>query len=194
MHESVLDWFERHALDQEFEGRTVVEIGSRWIRGGLRPLIWRRQPASYIGYDRTLGPGVDEVCEARDLVDRLGLGSVDTVIATEVMHTAEYWMDVPFAAHQLLKPGGTLFLTTRSPGAPVLDFPIDYWRFEIGDIWRILDGWDVLSMEEDEQIPGVMVKAVRTSAPMADLDEILPQPEQPLPWRPRSRTAQNTRS
>ncbi len=193
MHESILDWFARHALEPEFAGRVVVEVGSRWVNGGVRPHAERFEPESYVGCDPVPGPGVDEVCWAEDLATTLDAGSVDTVIATEALHAAVDWQGLLRACHMMLKPGGTIFLTTRCPGAPVFDFPADYWRFQPGDMWAIFSGWDVLSLEEDEERAGVFVKAVRSSMPLADLSAIRPEQVQPI-CRRKPRQALNMRS
>lgn len=193
MHDSILDWFDRNALESDFAGRVVIELGSRWVNGGLRPRCESFGPKNYTGFDPVPGPGVDEVFAAEDVMLVVAGGTADTVIATETLHAAVDWQSVVRACHWLLKPGGTLFLTTRCPGAPVLDFPADFWRFQPGDLWRIFGGWDIVSLEEDDERPGVFVKVVRSSMPLADLSEIRPEQVMPL-CRPRRSTASSMRS
>ena len=193
MNESIVDWFLSVATASDFTDCTVIEIGSRWINGGLRPQIQACGPASYTGCDPVPGPGVDDVCDADGLLSALGAAAADVIIATEVLHAAEEWRSLFVACHALLRPGGIIFLTTRSPGAPMLDFPRDFWRFTADDVRAIFASWEILSFEEDDLYPGIMVKAIRTAAPIADLVPIEPWRMQKAKWRPTVRTS-NTRS
>jgi hypothetical protein len=59
----------------------------------------------------------------------------------------------------VLKPGGLLFITTRSKGFGYHGFPFDYWRFEVSDMRDIFSDFIVESIVNDPIVPGVFLKA-----------------------------------
>ena len=80
-----------------------------------------------VSIDIEPGPGVDFVVDAHDL-SRFSDGSFERVLATEVLehlHTPQRAID---EMHRVLKPGGSVILTTRFI-FPLHNIPGDYWRF-----------------------------------------------------------------
>ena len=131
-------------------GRTVLEIGSVYINGGVRDLC--ADAALYVGLDPGDGPGVDIVCGAEDYD---GGHAYDLVLCTEVLeHTPDPRAVIACAA-RALKPGGTLILTCASTGRPPhgargATLPAQYEHYAnvpIEDIAVYLEGWEVIDLD-----------------------------------------------
>jgi hypothetical protein len=59
----------------------------------------------------------------------------------------------------VLKPGGYIYITTRSKGFPYHGYPYDYWRFEASDLIKIFRDFEIIRIERDWEAPGVFLKA-----------------------------------
>jgi hypothetical protein len=71
---------------QEFDGKRVLEVGSKFVNGSVRPLIERFcSPRDYVGVDIEPGKYVDVVLPAEKLVNCFGPESFDVVISTELL-------------------------------------------------------------------------------------------------------------
>jgi SAM-dependent methyltransferase len=140
-------------------GRDVVEVGALDVNGSLRPAVERLGPRSYAGVDICPGPGVDIVCDAHRLLDVLGPHRCDVLIATELIEHVRDWRLVVHNLKGLLRPGGVLLLTTRSPGFGYHGFPEDFWRYEVDDLRRIFGDFAIEAIEPDPSSPGVFLKA-----------------------------------
>lgn len=159
-HVSVIDFFIRHAEKNEFENKRILEIGSRNINGSVRPLIERfLNPYEYIGIDIFEGEYVDIVLPAEKVEDYFGKESFDVVISTEVLEHVRDWRRVVSNMKNVLKRGGFIYITTRSKGFPLHDYPHDYWRYEVEDFKIIFSDLDIIVIEEDKEAPGVFLKA-----------------------------------
>jgi SAM-dependent methyltransferase len=143
----------------EIRGRRVLEVGSKDVNGGLRPILESWHPAEYLGVDVAPGPGVDRVCPAEDLVTTFGQARFDVVVSTEVIEHVEDWRSVLANMKRVLAPNGLILLTTRSPGYPYHAFPHDFWRYDQADMRRIFADFEVLALEDDPSRPGVFLKA-----------------------------------
>ncbi len=128
-----LDFVHRHLAVEEVASRDVLEVGSLNINGSIRPFVCALHPNSYIGVDLQSGPGVDEICNATQLVPRFGPSSFDLLISTEVLEHIRDWQKAVSEFKQVLRPGGLLLITTRSRGFPYHGFPDDFWRYERSD-------------------------------------------------------------
>jgi len=52
MNVAVLDFFLRNVDCEEFNGKRVLEVGSKFVNGSVRPLVERFcKPKEYIGID-----------------------------------------------------------------------------------------------------------------------------------------------
>ena len=72
MHVAVLDFFMRTVNCEEFNGKRVLEVGSKFVNGSVRPLIERFcQPKEYIGVDIEPGRYVDVILPAEKLIEYL---------------------------------------------------------------------------------------------------------------------------
>ncbi len=159
MHVSVLDFFMRSVDCGEFAGRRVLEVGSRFVNGSVRPLIERFcRPREYVGIDIEAGKYVDVVLPAERLVEYFGPESFDVVISTEVLEHVFDWRTVVNNMKAVLKPGGFIYITTRSRGFPYHAYPHDYWRYEIEDMEKIFGDFEIIALEKDWEAPGVFLK------------------------------------
>jgi SAM-dependent methyltransferase len=154
-----LEFVRAHICEEGVRGRKVLEVGSRDVNGSARPIVEAFGPASYIGVDIEPGPGVDEICDATRLVDRFGRSAFDMLISTELLEHVREWRRVISQFKQVLKPGGMVVLTTRSPGFHYHAYPADFWRYEVPDMRAIFSDFTIEALDSDPLSPGVFVKA-----------------------------------
>jgi glycosyltransferase involved in cell wall biosynthesis len=160
MHGSVLGFFAYGALQNaEVAGKDVLEVGSLDVNGSVRPMVMARQPASYMGVDVVDGPGVDRVVDAVDLVATFGPDSFDVVVSTEMLEHAADWQAAVANMVAVLRPGGVLVWTTRSPGF-AYHHPPDRWRFTQQAMAEVLARLELepLVLMDDPEHPGVFCK------------------------------------
>jgi SAM-dependent methyltransferase len=159
-HGTDIDFIVQEIGREEVGGKRVAEVGAYDDNGSARPHVESLNPESYVGIDIREGPRVDIVMDAADLHT---LGEFDLVISTEMLEHAEFWQDAMRGMITAVKPGGILFLTTRSPGFHHHDYPFDYWRYTVDDMRDILTGagLDILVLKPDPAkiYPGVFAKA-----------------------------------
>jgi SAM-dependent methyltransferase len=134
------------------------------FNGTVRPYVESLGSREYIGVDMARGPGVDEVCDVHDLLKRFGEASFDVVISTEMLEHVEDWREVIRILKAVVRVGGVLLVTTRSPGFPYHGYPFDFWRYEVEDMHKIFALASDLVVESDPVSPGVFVCARRPVA------------------------------
>jgi len=157
---AVIEFFIEMARPEEFTGKRVLEIGSKYINGSVRPLIERfLQPREYVGIDIEPGKFVDIVLPAEKVLDFFGPESFDVVIATELSEHVKDWRLVVNNMKGVLKRGGYIYITTRSRGFPYHGYPHDYWRFELSDMKLVFRDFEILYLKCDHLAPGVFLKA-----------------------------------
>lgn len=154
-----LEFVEDTITAAEVYGKSILEVGSRDMNGSVRPIVEKLFPEKYIGVDISEGKRVDRLCNAMDLVKVFGEQSFDVVITTEMLEHAEYWREAISNIKRVLKPGGVLFITTRSEGFPYHGFPYDYWRYGLGDMQAIFSDFTIHVLMPDPYEPGVFLKA-----------------------------------
>lgn len=173
-HRSCIEFVRSQLGLEEIAGAAVLEVGSRDVNGSVRPLVERAGPASYVGVDIEDGPGVDEVCDATELVSRFGAEQFDVVLSTELLEHVRDWRQAVSQMKDVLRPGGTLVITTRSRGFGVHAYPHDYWRYEPEDMRQIFRDLEIESLERDPTRPGVFLKAQKpqdfAAAPLDDVE------------------------
>ncbi|HEY7523200.1 MAG TPA: methyltransferase domain-containing protein [Candidatus Limnocylindrales bacterium] len=152
---------ERHLTAAEVQGRDVLEVGAFDVNGSVRPHVEALKPRSYLGVDIAPGPRVDLVLDAGNLVARFGEAAFDLVITTEMVEHVRDWRTIVRNLKGVLRPGGSLLLTTRSIGFPYHGWPHDFWRYEPDDMRAIFADMEILALEPDSLSPGVFVFARR---------------------------------
>jgi SAM-dependent methyltransferase len=154
--------FIERALPPSLEGLTVVEVGA--LTSGdhdIRPVAEARRPAFFIGLDVIAGPGVDRLGTVENLSALLGVESADIVVCAEVMEHVRDWRGAIQAMKSVLRPGGQLLITTRSPGYPFHVSPFDYWRYTIDDAHLLMADMEDVVVEGDPSAPGIFIAARR---------------------------------
>lgn len=168
MHDSVLAFCRKVIHPDEVTGKTVLEVGSAYVNGSVKPQIVAMGPARYVGVDLAPGPNVDVVSAAEHLPDE---AQADLVVSCEMLEHAEHWKDAFRRMCALARE--TLVLTCRGPGFPFHN-PPDHWRFTPPDLAMAARacGMKVVACEPDPQVPGVFLKAVRPAGVQATCFEI----------------------
>ena len=154
-------------------GKRVLEVGSLDVNGSVRGDVVALGPAEYVGIDIRPGPGVDEICDAGDLVARFGENAFDVVVSTELLEHARDWRRIVSNIKRVTKPGGVLIVSTRSFGVDFHRRPFDYWRYEKEDFTAIFSDVLVEDLQLDPTDPGLLIttrKPVRFAE--RDLDDI----------------------
>lgn len=163
-HTSVMEFIIEEARIEEFKGKRVLEIGSRYINESVRPFIEKYlKPKEYIGIDIEKGKFVDIIFPAEKLL----ITSVRNLLMQQFLQkTLEHvrnWRVVIENIKKVIKKKGYLYITTRSKGFPYHDFPFDFWRYEIEDMKIIFSDFEIIKLKKDPQFPGVFLKARKPS-------------------------------
>lgn len=162
--DEALEFGARELTGSIITGKRVIEVGARVVQDpslSLRHHVMELGPAAYVGTDIEEGVGVDAIVPAEDLVSVYGPESFDVVISTELLEHVEDWRPVISAMKQILKPQGTLLVTTRSLGFPYHAWPHDHWRYETTDMQALFSDMEVVTLTSDPKEPGVFMRAVK---------------------------------
>jgi len=161
-NESVIEFFIENSTLDEFKEKRVIEVGSKYVNGSVRPFIEKfLRPKEYVGVDIEMGKYVDSIVPAERLVEEFGEESFDILVSTELLEHVSDWRNVIDNFKRTLKKDGLLFLTTRSLGFPYHGYPYDFWRFEIEDFKKIFSDSNIIVLERDLVSPGIFLKARR---------------------------------
>jgi hypothetical protein len=175
MHPSVIDFLRRNVQSSDILGKSVLEVGSYNVNGSPREVIEPLRPGSYIGVDAQSGPCVDKVVAADDLVKEFGEERFDVVVSTEMLEHVRYWRRIVTQMKAVVKIGGLLVVTTRSPGFPYHAYPEDHWRFTKDHFLSIFQDMAILVLEDDiPNMPGVLLKARRKPCHLLTVEELGP--------------------
>lgn len=169
MTPAIMEWGACRILGVDVFGRDVLEVGALNVNGTLRDIVHNLGPRSYVGTDLVRGGGVDVVARAEDLVALYGANSFDVVISTEMLEHAAQWREAVWNMKAVTRPGGLMFVTTRSPGFGYHPYPTDEWRFTVDDFQRIWGDFDIEDLIPDPRDPGVFIRARKPElwSPMA---------------------------
>jgi SAM-dependent methyltransferase len=159
--QSGIDFGVRVLTSEMIAGREVLEVGAQDVNGSLRPHIESLGPTRYVGADIEMGSGVDDIVDAGDLVSHYGPESFDLVVTTEMVEHTREWRLVMSNLKRVLRPGGHLLVTTRSPGFHYHGWPYDFWRYTQEDMRTIFSDLEVVAIEDDPEAPGVFMLARR---------------------------------
>lgn len=158
----MVDFFIENVEREEIENKRVLEVGSKYANGSIRPFIIKYlHPEEYIGVDISTGLYVDEVLCAENILSRFGRESFDVIITTEMVEHVKDWRIVMSNLKNVLKEGGLLILTTRSIGYPYHGAPYDFWRYEVEDMKDIFSDFSIELLEKDSLYPGIFLKATK---------------------------------
>jgi SAM-dependent methyltransferase len=158
-----IEFGKSYLKEDEIKGKKILEVGALDINGSLKKDVEIFGPAEYIGVDIQNGPGVDKICRAEDLTKEFGEEFFDVLLATELLEHVKYWRDAINNFKRVLKPGGIIIITTRSPGYSYHDYPYDYWRYAEEDMKNIFEDFDIEALEKDPMSPGIFLKAKKPS-------------------------------
>jgi len=157
---AVIEFFINSIRIEEFNEKRILEVGSKYVNGSVRPLIEKFTcPKEYIGVDIESGKYVDIMLPAERLVEFFGEEAFDVVISTELLEHVKDWRLVINNMKRTLKKGGYIYVTTRSYGFPQHGYPYDYWRYETEDMRKIFSDFEIVVLEKDPLAPGVFLKA-----------------------------------
>jgi SAM-dependent methyltransferase len=154
----VIEFFINNIRIEEFKGKRILEVGSKYVNGSVRPLIERFcYQKEYVGVDIEAGKFVDIVLPAEKLVEYFGSKSFDVVISTELLEHIQDWRLIISNMKDVLKHGGYIYITTRSYGFPYHAYPYDFWRYEIEDMKRIFSDFNIIKLIK--KVHGIFLKA-----------------------------------
>jgi len=157
-----MEFFINSIEEHEFNQKRVLEVGSKYVNGSVRPVIEKFfHPREFVGVDIEPGKYVDLILPAERLLEYFGVESFDVVIATELLEHVQDWRLVINNMKGVLKREGYIYITTRSRGFPYHGYPYDFWRYEIDDMRKIFSDFDIISLLKDPIEPGVFLKAVK---------------------------------
>ena len=129
MRTLVFEFFIDSADIKEFKGKRILEVGSKYVNGSIRPFIERfLKPREYIGTDIEPGKFVDVVIPAERLLDYFGHESFDVVICTETLEHIMDWRSAINNMKGVLKRGGYISRPLRE------DFPFMLILMIFGDM------------------------------------------------------------
>ena len=104
---SVIEFFIESIDCNEFKDKSVIEVGSQYINGSVRPIIEKFcKPKEYIGTDIVQGKFVDKVVPGEKLVEEFGKDRFDVVISTEMLEHVKNWKLIINNLKKILKPNG----------------------------------------------------------------------------------------
>lgn len=159
-----MEFVQRVLTAERVRGVDVLEVGSYDVNGSVRPYLEFLRPRRYLGVDAEPGPSVDRVVDCEKLSVEIA-GKWDVVVSTEMLEHVRDWQTCMEQLVEMVKPGGLLVITTRSPGFGWHPFPEDHWRFTVDEMDDILTAiqLEVLTVEDDLGIgsPGVFALARR---------------------------------
>jgi len=156
-----LAFTDQNLTAERVAGRRVLEVGAQDVNGSARPFVERHRPAEYLGVDIANGPGVDEICDVGELVERFGEERFDLVVCTEVLEHVRDWRRALSNLKRVLAADGMLLVTTRSIGFHYHGYPYDFWRFEPEDVETLTADMMLHVLERDDSSPGVFFVAVK---------------------------------
>lgn len=156
---SCIEFGKANLKEKDIRGKSIIEVGSTDVNGSLRSIAEAFEPNHYIGVDIQIGPGVDMICRAEDLINKFGTNRFDMLICTEVLEHVKNWGKVIHNLKQVIKPGGMLLVSTRSRGFEFHEYPFDFWRYEISDMEFIFSDFEIQKLERDPQDIGVFLIA-----------------------------------
>lgn len=131
---------------------SLLNVGARDVNPGIlsvRDIF--KDVSNYVGIDLFEGKDVTKVMDAHDIKKEFKENSFDLVVCCEMLeHDDKFWITVE-NMRWVTKPGGMLFISVPGGGAPLHEWPGDYWRFMkagVADFFKDfedvkVDSWDL---------------------------------------------------
>jgi len=158
---TVQDFLKKHVRHDDIKGKSIIEVGSLEVNYSVRSIFEFYSPAVYKGVDIVHGAGVDQICNAEDLLTNFGSEAFDILVSTEVLEHIKDWRIVISNFKNIIKPGGILFISTRSHGFDYHGYPYDFWRYQQEDMRVIFSEFIINTLEKDPGGPGLFLKATK---------------------------------
>lgn len=155
------EFVKKNIRSVDIKNKTIIEVGSLVVNYSVRSIFESFSPALYKGIDIASGPGVDQICNAENLLVDFGAENFDVLISMEVLEHVNNWQKVVSNFKNIIKPGGKMFISTRSKGFDYHGYPYDFWRFELNDIKEIFSDFTINALEPDSSGPGLFLKATK---------------------------------
>lgn len=175
MHPAADAYVREHAAGLNRPGVTVLELGGRYINGGVREFFNRA--AEYVSVDIVAGRDVDIVADAADL--ELGR-TFDVVVSTELFEHTPRAAEIVVSAYRHLAPGGVFLATMAGPGRaphsaagrPRMEPGEWYRNIEPAELdewlqWAGFDAWTVDVLGDDVRCVATVKAKVTADGVMA---------------------------
>lgn len=175
MDSKLMEQCEKHVPIHQVEGKKIIDVGSYNVNGSFRTIIEPMKPSAYLGIDIEAGPGVDEICEVKNLTKNYGSKKFDIVISTEAIEHIEDWRTAINEIKKSCKIGGMVLLTSCCPGFGFHQYPHDHWRYELTDVLKIFGNWMIEALVRvvyNENHYGFFLKAWKLNDELTDLSKI----------------------
>lgn len=169
---SNISWVKEVLRPEEIKGKRILDIGSKNWDETIHSYIHQNNPSKYIGIDILPGIEVDVIMDVSEIVDRFGPCSFDVILSLESLEHIENWPLAISNMKRVVRPLGSIVLTTRSYGYPLHGFPEDYWRFEESDLRAIFDDFHITNSFNDTENYGSFIKAIKPKAEFPDLKSL----------------------
>jgi SAM-dependent methyltransferase len=155
------EFVRKNIRSDDIKDKSIIEVGSLIVNFSVRLLFESFSPTSYKGIDIAAGPGVDQICNAEDLLIDFGTENFDILISMEVLEHVKDWQRVISNFKNILRPGGKIFIGTRSRGFDYHGYPYDFWRYELDDMRKIFSDFTINFLEPDPAGHGLFLKATK---------------------------------
>jgi len=142
--------FIKQKISEDLSDKTVLEVGSRNVKGSIRGYFETLNPKEYIGIDIVAGEGVDQILDIHDLANHFGENVFDIIICSDTLEHIENFESASFNMHSVLKIGGKLIVSVPLMEALYHGFPHDYWRYTLNDLKHIFNVMKVLEADDTE--------------------------------------------
>jgi SAM-dependent methyltransferase len=165
-----VEFVETSLARADIEGKDVLDAGPFDLSESTQEVIEGLKPNSYRRLNDSEGHGLDPARTTGRLIDEFGTGAYDVVLLTQTVEHMGDWRSAIHNVKHVVKGGGVIVMTARSPGFPVHASLPDFWRFTAEDMRVIFSDCALeLAASDTGRHPGVFVK-VRAPQELVELD------------------------
>ena len=162
-------WIVNNITPEDVNGKKILEVGSFDVNGNVREIVQALKPSEYVGIDAQMGPGVDTVCAAEDLVSRFGENSFDIIITANTFEHIGNWREALSNIKRVCKSSGLLIFIVPHK-IPFHAYPNDFWRYSLEDIRNMFTDFETLTLEEDTNYPATVFAKLRKPENFTEVD------------------------